>query len=694
MPGRPAARLPTRAEIAAFLETAPGRAGKREIARAFNITGAGRADLKRLLREMADDGQLVKHGRRLARPGVLPPVFVAEITALGKDGEPLAAPADWRSAEPVPLLSVAPSRRRQGAPGIGDRVLVRQRGGGVEVIRVIDHRPRRLVGVYGRAREGGGYVRSVERRGRSGLRIADGADGSASAGDLVVVESARAGSGRVTEVIGSFDSPGAASLLVLRRHDIPQEFSRGALAEAAAASPPQPDGRTDLRDLPLVTIDDEDARDFDDAVWAAPAKEGWYIVVAIADVAHYVRPGSALDREAAKRGNSIYLPDRVVPMLPEALSNGLCSLRPGEERAGVAAHLWVDTGGAVRRHRFERVLMRSAARLTYREVEMRGPQDPALAGLFGAFGALKRARETRGTLDFDLPERRVLFDHSGAVRAITPRPRYDSHRLIEEFMIAANVAAAETLVQHASPCLFRIHDQPPLEKLEELRGHLAGLGYRLARGRRVTSGQINGILTRSRGRPEEQALALAVLRAQSQAEYNPRNIGHFGLNLRRYAHFTSPIRRYADLLVHRVLIQTLGLGTDGGEAQSVEILADIGDALSRAERRAAAAEREAVDRLATRFLAERVGAAFDARVVGVTRFGLFIALNETGAEGLVPMRSFSERMHHDNTGHRLVGERSGAAFGLGAPLRVVLEEADAIRGTLRFSLESRAAPWR
>ena len=692
-----ASGLPTRAQILDFIENANGKVGKREIARAFGVGSADRVALKRLLRAMEDDGAIARRGRRgLAGGGGLPPVFVAEIVGLDRDGEPVAAPADWRGAGAAPQLAVVPSRRRGRAPGIGDRVLVRRRGERrAETIHVIGHAPRRLVGVYERARDGtGGFVRSVERRARGGARVEDGADGGARPGDLVVAETAgNPPRVRVASVLGPLDRPGAIAELVLERHGIPRAFPEDALAESAAARPATAAGRGDLRALPLVTIDDEDARDFDDAVWAEPADGGWHLVVAIADVAHYVGPGGALDREARRRGNSVYLPDRVVPMLPEALSNGLCSLRPGEDRACLAAHLWIGADGAPVRHRFERALMRSAARLTYREVQERGPRDPALAGLFGAFDSLRRARRARGTLDFDLPERRVRFDEAGEVRAISPRPRYDSHRLIEEFMIAANVAAAETLIAREAPCLFRVHDQPPPDKLESLRGVLAGLGYRLAPGRRLAPAQLDGLLARSRGRPEQEAVAMAVLRAQSQAEYHPRNIGHFGLNLRRYAHFTSPIRRYADLLAHRGLIRALRLGAGGGDAPAAEALVETGAALSDAERRAAAAEREAVDRLAARFLADRVGAAFDSRVAGVTRFGLFVALADTGAEGLVPMSRFAGRMRHEERRSRLVDEASGAAIGLGAPLRVVLEEADPVAGTLRFAPEFPAPPW-
>jgi ribonuclease R len=539
----------------------------------------------------------------------------------------------------------------------------------------------------------------VERRARSEFLVADGDAINAKPGDLVIAEALPARrlglpQARVIEVLEALESPRAIGLLVVNSHGIPSRFPAEALAQAERARPAELAGRADLRALRLVTIDDEDARDFDDAVFAEPDPDnpgGWHLVVAIADVAHYVRPGDAIDREARRRGNSVYLPDVVVPMLPEALSNGLCSLKPGEDRACLAAHLWIDASGKTVRHRVERALMRSAARLTYRAVQEAGPAEP-VAALYGAFRCLLDARRRRGTLDFDLPERRVLFDKRGAVAAIEPRPRYDSHRLIEEFMIAANVAAAETLVGRRAPCMFRLHDQPPLDKLEGLREYLASLGYRLARGRHVSPASFNHILAKAKGTPEEETVALTVLRAQAQAEYGPHNIGHFGLNLLRYAHFTSPIRRYADLLVHRSLIAALGLGGGGLPAGSEAEFAEVGAAISATERRAATAERDALDRFATRFLAERVGAAFAARVTGVTRFGLFVELAGTGAQGLVPMRDFPEYMDHDTRRHRLVGRESKVVYALGDQLTVTLREADTVTGLLRFELEGMAEP--
>jgi ribonuclease R len=458
-----------------------------------------------------------------------------------------------------------------------------------------------------------------------------------------------------------------------------------------------------------VTIDGADARDFDDAVWAEPETApggGWHLVVAIADVAHYVRPGRPLDRAAFQRGNSCYFPDRVVPMLPEALSNGLCSLRPGEDRACIAVHLHVGPDGELRDHRFVRGLMRSAARLTYEQVqaardgrtdETTGPLlEPVIRPLYGAWEALARARGRRGTLDLDLPERQVILDAGGRVEAIRPRVRLDSHRLIEEFMICANVAAAQALEACGAPCLYRVHDQPSADRLEALRAVLDGLGYGVPRGV-LHAEDFARILRRTAGRPEADLIAEMILRSQAQAAYSPDNIGHFGLSLRRYAHFTSPIRRYADLIVHRSLIRALGLGEDGLDEDAAGQLEAIGEHVSLTERRAAAAERDAVDRYTASFLAERVGGEFAARVTGVTRFGLFVTLEGSGAGGFVPAGTLPDDSYeHDRDGHALVGRRWGRVFRLGAAVRVRLIEADPVAGSTVFTLlepDGADLPW-
>jgi ribonuclease R len=512
---------------------------------------------------------------------------------------------------------------------------------------------------------------------------------------------------RIVERLGPATAPGAYSLLSIAAFEIPATFAPDTLAEADAARPADSAGRSDLRELGLVTIDGPDARDFDDAVWAAPDPDstnpgGWHIVVAIADVAWYVRAGSALDREAAQRGNSVYFPDRVVPMLPEALSNGLCSLVPGEDRACLAAHLWVDREGRKRRHRFERAVMRSAARLTYEAVQAArdgGGIIPLaherLAALYGAFAALDRARNARGALALELTEHQVILDARRQPLAIVPRPRLDSHRLIEEFMILANVAAAEELEALRQPCVYRVHDAPDPEKVEALRDFLNELGVPgLSLGERLRPELFNRILARASGRHDAPLINELVLRAQAKAAYSLHNVGHFGLALPRYAHFTSPIRRYADLLVHRALIaganaRGRAFGAGGLPAGlGLSELEAVCDHISATERRGAAAERAALDRYRASLLGNAIGTTMTARISGVASFGLFVAEPESGAEGLVPVASLpGDYYRHDKRRHRLVGHHSRVIFAVGDAITVRLDEADAVAGRLVFRLD-------
>jgi len=602
----------------------------------------------------------------------------------------------------------------RGAPalGVGERAVVRfvpGAAGGWEarIIRALGGAPDRVLGIYRRRRDGG-IIEPTDRKLRSEFRVAPGDSGEARDGEIVLAEvhtqqALGLPAARIVERLGDSANPRAFSLIAIHSHGIPTSFSPDALALAEGAKPVTLGQRADLRTIPLVTIDGADARDFDDAVWAEPDPEqdgAWHVIVAIADVAWYVRPDDALDRAAEERGNSVYFPDRVVPMLPEALSNELCSLKPGVDRACLAVDLWIDAEGRLRRHRFQRGLMRSAARLTYEEVQdaiegrtnpTTAPlREPVLRPLYDAFAALERARHRRGTLELDLPERRIMLDEDGRVMRIEPRRRLDSHRLIEEFMIAANVAAAETLERLRHPCLYRVHDAPDPAKLEALREFLHGIGIPglgLAKGQVVKPRHFSEILRRAADTPYAMLVPQLVLRSQAQAVYSPMNIGHFGLALRRYAHFTSPIRRYADLLVHRGLIAALSL--PGAEAEPVtgKDFAGIGEQVSMTERRAAAAERSAADRYIAAFLAERVGARFAGRINGVTRAGLFVTLSETGADGLVPMRSLpGDYYDHDEARHRLVGRRTHRSFTLGNEVEVVLAEADIVTGSLRFTL--------
>ncbi|MEX2035817.1 MAG: ribonuclease R, partial [Xanthobacteraceae bacterium] len=510
---------------------------------------------------------------------------------------------------------------------------------------------------------------------------------------------------RVEERLGSLKSERAVSLIAIHAHEIPHVFPVAAEAEADAAKPATVSGREDWRKLPLVTIDPVDAKDHDDAVHAAadpdPRNPGGHIVtVAIADVAHYVRPGSALDREAQKRGNSVYFPDRVVPMLPERISNDLCSLRPNEDRAALAVRMIVGRDGRKRAHSFHRVLMRSAGRLNYTQVQTaiggRIDEDtqaliePALKPLYDAYEALKRARDARGPLDLDLPERKILLKHDGTVDRVTTPERLESHRLIEEFMILANVAAAESLEKARLPLVYRVHDEPSLEKVEALRQFLETLHISLPKGGAMKPEQFNRILARVRGHDTEKLVNEVVLRSQSQAEYAAENYGHFGLNLRRYAHFTSPIRRYADLIVHRGLVRAHGFGSDGlPESQDLRALGEVAAQISAAERRAMKAERETVDRLIAHFLADRIGASFDGHISGVTRAGLFVKLDETGADGFVPARTIGqEYFRYEEAMHAMVGNRSGESYRLGDRVTVKLVEAAPVAGALRFELLS------
>ena len=712
--GRSPGSFPDKDTVLSFIRSSATPVGKREIARAFKLSGsADREKLKELLKDLEADGA-VERGRnkRVAPPQSLPEIAVLEVTGADPDGEVTARPITWTGEGNPPRIFLMPERKGHPTLGTGDRVLaklsrINDRLYEARTIRRLDGTVGRVLGVYYPATDGGRIV-PTDKRNKTELLVLPGNRNDAEPGELVLADllpAARLGlpQARVAERLGHTAEPRAVSLIAIHTHGLPTDFPPAALREAThAAVVPSLTGRTDLRDLPLVTIDGADARDFDDAVWAEPDPDpanqgGWHLLVAIADVAYYVRPNSALDRAAYERGNSVYFPDRVVPMLPEALSNDLCSLRPGEDRACFAVHLWIDRHGVLQRHRFVRGLMRSAARLTYEQAQAARDGAPdevtaplletVIAPLYGAYAALWAARQRRGTLELDLPERRVRLDERGRVAEIAPRERLDSHRLIEEFMICANVAAADSLERANMPGLFRVHDQPSLDKQETLREFLTGIGYTLPRVPRLTPAHFTAILDRAAGTPESQLVSEVILRSQSQAEYSPENIGHFGLSLDRYAHFTSPIRRYADLIVHRALIRAHGLGPGGLDDAAMAGLTDIGEHISMTERRAATAERDAMDRFTAAFLSDRVGALFTGRISGVTRFGLFIRLDESGADGLIPASTLpDDQYEHDERAHALVGKRTGRTYRLGAAVEVVLIEADPLTGSTLFAL--------
>jgi ribonuclease R len=618
---------------------------------------------------------------------------------------------------------------KPGAPALapGERVLVRLKPMGPgryegRTLRRISETPGRILGVFkqggvsrqgGASRPGHGENRIVptDRRSKAEWVVPFGQDDGAETGEIVLAEPLAQHlhfglkPARVLERLGRLGDARSISLIAIHTNDIPQTFPDAALEEARRARGVRLGSRTDLRDMPLITIDGADARDFDDAVFAEPDADqpgGFRLVVAIADVAHYVRPGSALDQAAGIRGNSVYFPDRVVPMLPEALSNGWCSLRPDEDRGCLFVDMRIDRSGRKTSHVFGRGLMRSAARMTYEDVQaaedaheevVQGGRRLPLVHLYAAFRALLAARQERGTLDLDLPERKVVLDAEGRVTSVAPRPRLDSHRLIEEFMVLANVAAAEELERLHAPCMYRVHAPPSDEKLDALRGFLSSLGISLPPGNQLHPRDFDRVLRRYAGTPESQLVSEVILRSQSQAAYSPDNIGHFGLALPRYAHFTSPIRRYADLLVHRSLIKGLRLGRDGLPVDQAEALPEIGERITETERRAQLAERDAIDRYLTSFMADRIGGRFEARISGVTRFGLFVTVTETGASGIVPFATLpDDYWQYDEREQTLTGRRTRKVYRLAEEVEVLLSEANPVTGGMVFHVLGSARP--
>lgn len=720
--------FPTREQLLAFIKDHAGKAGTREIARAFGLKNADRAELKRALRELADEGAVEKRRKKLHKPGTLPSVTLADVVERDRDGELIAVPTEWdeEAHGDAPRIRIlTPRKVKPGeTAGVGDRTLLRvdklseredKAAYSGRVIKVLDRARKRMLGIFRSLPAGGGRLVPVDKKslGRE-LAIAPNATLDAQDGELVAADVAKEGrfglpTGRIKERLGSLKSERAVSLIAIHAHGIPHVFSHEALAEAEAARPADLSGREDWRKLPLVTIDPVDAKDHDDAVFAEPDRNpdnrgGHIVCVAIADVAHYVRPGSALDREALDRGNSVYFPDRVVPMLPEHISNDLCSLKPSVDRAALAVRMVITPDGRKRSHSFHRVLMRSAAKLHYAQAQdgfdgrtddITGPiAAPILEPLYAAYRAVKKARDARGPLDLDLPERKILLKPDGTLDRVIVPERLDAHRLIEEFMILANVAAAETLERAHLPLIYRVHDEPSLDKVDALRDLLRTLDMSFPKGAVLRPSLFNSVLQRVKGTDTETLVNEVVLRSQAQAEYAAENYGHFGLALRRYAHFTSPIRRYADLIVHRALIRALKIG-DGALPETADMkgLNEIAARISAAERRAMAAERETTDRLIAHHLVDRIGAVFDGRIGGVTRAGLFVKLDETGADGFIPARTIGDdyfQYHEDR--HAMIGRASGETYRLGDAVTVRLVEAIPVAGALRFELLSSGRP--
>ncbi len=691
--------MPSRDAIKTFLANAEQKLGIREIARAFNVGPDDRKALRGLLRSLQVDGVLDRAGPRQVREaGRLPEIAVVEVTGIDRDGEALARPVVWDGQGRPPIIFMAAEARGQAALAPGARVLARLRKIGPDkyegrTLKRLAEKTGSIVGVFRAEANGGGRIEPTDRRQKSEWVVPSTETMGAASGEIVRAEPLPGGGygtkpARVTECLGQVTDARSVSLIAIATHEIPVEFPEAALKEAAKAKATPLGKRTDLRDTPLITIDGADARDFDDAVFAEPSDKGFRLIVAIADVAHYVKPGSALDRSARERGNSCYFPDRVVPMLPEELSNGWCSLKPHEDRGCLFVEMHIDSQGRKQTHKFGRGLMRSAHRKTYEQVQEEHDADArAHANLYAAFTALKAARDARGTLDLDLPERKVELSPEGQVTKIAPRPRLDSHRLIEEFMILANVCAAEEIERLHLPCMYRLHAPPSPEKLDNLRNFLATLDISLKASDQLHPRDIDQVLKLVAGTDKAPLVNETVLRSQSQAEYGPDNIGHFGLALTKYAHFTSPIRRYADLLVHRALITGLKLGKDGLSEEDIANFQDTAEKITATERRATLAERDSTDRYLALYLQHRIGELFEGRISGVTKFGLFVTLLETGASGFAPMATLPDDYWvHDEASQSLIGKRTRMTFQLAQPIDVRLAEAKPVTGGLLFNV--------
>ncbi len=693
-------------EIYKYIAESDSPQSKREIVKAFDIKGDDRKTLKQYLRQLEEDGKIVKGEKQsYSVPGALPSVSMIRITKIDSDGDLFAEPLDWDAAvqgQPprIELLSNAPLK-------VGDRALVKLKKYNdklyeASLIRRIDKQRATVMGQI--AKTAKGYLlQPIDKKAKYDFDVGQNDLNGATVGDLVVAEiassrSLKRRSAKVTKVLGNRDDVNAISLIAIHEAGLHDSFLDSVTKAAQGLKVPPLAKREDVRDIPLVTIDGADARDFDDAVFAEKTNDGgFHLIVAIADVAHYVRPNSVLDVEAYKRGNSTYFPDRVVPMLPEALSNDMCSINPHVDRACMGFHIWIDAHGEMAKYKVFRGLMRSHARLVYEQVQAAkdGMTDDVTAPLmkevieplYDAYDILDKARQKRGALDLDLPERQILINDKGKMTGVKKRSRLDAHKLIEEFMILANVAAAKALEAKQAPCVYRVHDKPSSEKLDSAREFLDAFGLSLAKGGIAKPAQINHLLQKASKLEYSQLISQVILRTQSQAIYHPENIGHFGLALRRYAHFTSPIRRYADLLVHRSLIRAYGLGEGGLSDEETVTLTEKADQISQTERNSSSAERSAVDRFTAAWMSERIGAEFTGVINGVTRFGLFVTLDENGADGLIPMRSLPDDYYiHDEKQHALVGRKHKRIYRLGAPVTIRLKEADGLTGSSVFEM--------
>ncbi|NNE57294.1 MAG: ribonuclease R [Hellea sp.] len=697
----------------------PDKLTLKDLARRLGIKGDDRRELRGAVREMVEGGLLVKTSRKTYREaGTLPAVMVLRISEIDTHGDMVGSPENWRGEGDPPRMIVREgpaSKKAKGHAsaqlGIGSRALCKikptDQGYVAQVMKKLGRGGMKHLGIL--YQDGRGWsIKPVDKKARNEFRPINVPEG-AEIDSLVEFRTSNSKRGNsyekraeITRIIGPANDPKAASLISLKQHGIPVGFDDEVIAEARALKLRKLDKyREDLRKLPLITIDPVDAKDFDDAVFARPDddpknKGGWIVWVAIADVAAFVQPGSALDVAAREKGNSVYLPDRVEPMLPMELSADLCSLRPNEDRACMAVKMRFRGDGSKVDHEFTRGIMRSHARLTYAQAQEGFDGKPGevaetvidtLRDIYAAYKALLKARNQRAPLAIELPERRVHVNKKGEVTKITIKERFDAHKLVEEFMVQANVAAAEALADKGVTTIVRVHEPPNHEKIQGLSDFLPAVGLKWSMGERVSTQRFNHLLKKATEEDLAETVGMAVLRTQSQAYYGPEPKGHFGLSLSHYAHFTSPIRRYADLVVHRALIRAFNLGHDGTTEEEHSRLKETSEHISNTERRAMAAERDANDRYVAAYLEGRVGAEFPARITGVAKAGLFVTLDETGADGFIPARTIGDDFYmFDEKKKALVNSNNGDIFRFGRKVTVKLVEATPITGGLIFEI--------
>ncbi|MCZ2204233.1 ribonuclease R [Bartonella sp. A05] len=713
-------RLPNKQDILAFITENPNLSSKREIAKAFNLKSDSRIWVKNVLRDLKENGLISKQRKKVITKEKLPPITLAKISAFDNNGGFIAQPLEWKSDQKPYIVILSSRRKKEVNVGIGDHVLVKVFRKKVlhsapytgQIIRKINKQETTTLGVVRKLENGQLLLEPIERK-FNVLLLDTPSEIDIESGALVEIEMSKGTdyglkSAKIKNILGHIDSEKALSMIALISKGIPYIFPEDVLEQAKNMKPSSSINREDWRQLPFVTIDPPDAKDHDDAVYATKDEDptnsgGWIVTVAIADVSHYVKAGSLLDKEAFKRGNSVYFPDRVVPMLPEYISNNLCSLREGEDRPALAVRMIFDSNGNKREHSFHRIIMRTVAKLSYQEMQsaIEGNTnkktafllEDILQPLWKAYINLKNARNRRQPLELEIAEKKIILDENGQIKDVVVPPHLEAHRLIEEFMIQANVAAAETLKKYHQPFIYRIHDKPSLAKQEILRGFLKSLGISLSRGAELTSARLNNILKKVANTQQQELVNQVILRSQSQAEYNPKNIGHFGLNLNNYTHFTSPIRRYADLIIHRALIKILQLGDDILTDTQEQDLEKIATQISSYERRAMIAERETVDRLVAHYLADKVGHSFGGRISGVTKAGLFISLDKLNADGFVPISTLKNDYYHfDETQHALIGKRCRKCYQLGDIVDVKLVEVQPLAGSLCFEMLTKPRP--